>query len=325
MPWVRFGDNAATYPKLLMIAGLPGADGRAVNEVFGWLARLATQSGGHTTDYVIDIGTASLFGGSRTAKLIGWCCATGLLTPLGADENGLERWMLIDDPEFIHIRTKAELEWERQRAADNANLQLIVPVRLRDGDQCRYCGHLVQWMGRKSKRSAEYDHRSPGVPARTPDDLVVACRSCNGARQDNAADWDATHPLRPVPTAPRYGAVSALFLTNNGHPTEANVEPAATSTSSADTAAEQARPAAQRQAPEPPTTHGTTPESAGKSTSKSGPGSGETGLSGSGRDGSGPVRPGQGQPGAGPGSGRRRRGRRGGRTATTTTTDRTAP
>lgn len=313
MPWVRFGDNAATYPKLLMIAGLPGADARAVNEVRGWLFACATQSGGHTTDYVIDFGTASLFGGTRTRKLIGWCIATGLLTMLPADGD-LERWALINDPEFIHIRTKAELEWERQRRADTANASLIVPVRLRDGDNCRYCGLQVQWRGRKSTRSAEYDHRTPGQRARTPDDLVVACRSCNGARQDNP-DWDATHPLRPVPTVPRYSAITAAFLTENGQPVAANLEPDATLLSSADPAAVQARPAAQqpaRTATEPATTRKSaeTPE---KSSSDRDMGSAGMGSAGSGLVGSGPVRPGEGQAAPG-GRGRRRRGKRGGRT-----------
>lgn len=327
MPWVRFGDQAATYPKLLMVAGLPGADGRAVNEVRGFLYACATQSGGHTTDYLIDPGTAALFGGTRTRKLVGWCVATGLLTP--TDVGGIEHWLIINDPEFIHIRTKAELEWERQRSADNANLALIVPVRLRDGDNCRYCGLQVQWRGRKSARSAEYDHRTPGVAARTPDDLVVACRSCNGARQDNP-DWDATHPLRPVPTNPMYGAITATFLTQNGHPSRPNLEPDATSTSSADTAAHPARSAAQRPAREATSTaaegaHAAAEsgaETPGNSTSDQVPGSGETGSTGSGRNGSVPVRLGDGSGRDGPGrraptSGQRRRGRRGGRSTTT--------
>lgn len=321
MPWVRFGDDAATYPKLLMIAGLPGADGRAVNEVRGWLFALATQSGGHTTDYRVDYGTAALFGGNRTRKLIAWCCTTGLLTPVPVGPDGVEQWDIINDPNFIHIRTKAELEWERQRAADNGNLSLIVPVRLRDGDNCRYCGLQVQWRGRKSARSAEYDHRIAGQRARTPDDLVVACRSCNGARQDNP-EWDVNHPIRPAPTHPRYSELSATFLTNNGHPTRPNLEPDATAGSSADTAPHPVRPAAHPPARGASTTAETgartrsekAAETPRNSTFQSDPGSGETGLTGSGRDGSGPVRPGTGQTGPGPG-GARRRGRRGKRGA----------
>ena len=53
MPWARLGDNAATYPKLMQIAGYRGADDRAVNEVRGWLLACATQSAGHLTDYVL--------------------------------------------------------------------------------------------------------------------------------------------------------------------------------------------------------------------------------------------------------------------------------
>jgi len=285
MPWVRFGDTAATYPKLLLIAGLPGADARAVNEVRGWLYACATQSGNHMTDYVVDPGTAALFGGSRTKKLIDWCVKTGLLTPVKI--SGVDHWVIINDPEFIHIRTRAEVEWDRQRQSDTANVGLTVPVRLRDGDNCRYCGVLVQWMGRKSNRSAEYDHRNPGQAA-TVDTLVVACRTCNGARQANP-QWDADHPLRPVPASPNYTEPTARFLTVNGYPIEPNVQPDALTASSADTAAEQARPAAQHQTREAVDEQADqVPEVPQELDAKSHTGSLGTGLSGTGRGGPGP-------------------------------------
>ena len=221
MPWARLGDNSATYPKLMMIAGFPGADERAVNEVRGWLLACATQSAGHMTDYVIDFGTAALFGAGRTKKLIAWCVKAGLLTPTRV--AGSAAWIIINDPEFIHIRTRAEVEWDRQRRSDLRNPGLTVPVRLRDGDNCRYCGVQVQWRGQKTNRSAELDHREPGEPG-TVETLVVACRSCNGSRQDNP-QWDDDHPLRPPPAAPSYGATTARFLTENGYPTRPNLAP----------------------------------------------------------------------------------------------------
>lgn len=324
MPWARLGDNSATYPKLMQIAGYRGADERAVNEVRGWLLACATQSASHMTDYVVDAGTAQLFGGGRTKVLVKWCVQAGLLTPTKV--GGATAWTIINDPEFIHIRTREEVEWDRQRNRDVADTALIVPVRLRDGDNCRYCGVLVQWRGRKSNRSAEYDHRVPGQAA-TVETLVVACRRCNGARQANP-QWDDDHPLRPVPLAPRYGRVSADFLTENGYPTTPNVNPDATDTAdsaratfgapaearvqarggdaataqAASDTAQRAIPGAGSGAAGADVDVEVDPELPGKSTSGSpgmgSPGSGR-GVVGLGRE--------------GPGGSRRRRGARGGR------------
>lgn len=233
MPWARFGDNSATYPRLMQIAGFPGADARAVNEVRGFINACATQSAGHVTDYLVDFGTAQMFGGARTKKLINWCVRAGLLTEVEVD--GIKQWAIINDPEFIHIRTRAEIEWERQQRADTRDTGLMVPVRLRDGDNCRYCGVLVEWRGKKSHKSAEPDHREPGQAA-TVETLVVSCRRCNGARQDNP-QWDDDHPLRPAPVHPNYGRWTATYLTENGYPTRPNVRPDNLEPRTADTAA----------------------------------------------------------------------------------------
>ncbi|PFG19854.1 5-methylcytosine-specific restriction endonuclease McrA [Serinibacter salmoneus] len=325
----------------MQVAGFKGADERAVNEVRGWLYACATQSAGHLTDYVVDFGTAALFGGARTSQLIAWCEKAGLLTPRRV--NGAKAWVIINDPEFIHIRTREEVEWDRQRKRDVADLGLTVPVRLRDGDNCRYCGVQVQWRGRKSNRSAELDHRVPGAAA-TVDTLVVACRRCNGARKANA-QWDDDHPLRPAPRVARYDRVTAEFLTENGYPTTANLSPDATAAGDSGSARDHAqRPLAPGSAPD----WVSSPDHASFSATAVGdsgsardyaqrplaPGSAPAGrgpevgselsrnsisdspgmsLPGSGREEIGSVRVGSGLGRDGPGVGRRRRGRRGGR------------
>lgn len=342
MPWVRVGDNAATYPRLLQIAGFPGADARTVNEVFGFVLRCATQSAGHLTDYVVDVGTAQMIGGTRTRKLIGWCVQAGLLTPVKV--KGVEQYVIVNDDEFIHIRTKQEIEWERTQRSDTRDPGLIVQVRLRDGDNCRWCGVLVKWTGRKSNRSAVYDHLKPGEAA-TVDTLVVACVRHNSARKANP-QWEVDHPLRPAPARPNYEALTARFLTENGYDTTPNTGPdATTSASSADTAAPArsdadnapyieerpapdfaagARPAARPV--EHPTGEGV--ETQPKPAPNAVPDSVRTSCAGSGRDGQGQAGPGPG-PGtqAGPGPGtttpgparRRRRGNRGRKTNPTPT------
>jgi hypothetical protein len=346
MPWTRTGDNAATYPALMQLQGAPGADERTVNEVFGFLMRCAFQSAAHMTDYVLDAGTTYMVGGARTAELIKLCVRADVLTPI--KQNGLKAWRLIADPEFIHIRLRAEIEWERQQRKDTANPALTVPVRRRDGDNCRWCGVLVQWRGQRSTRTGTLDHQYPGKPG-TPDTMFVACLGCNSGRKDNIDLWADNHTMRPEPHTPNYGKWTAKLLTDNGYPTTPNIHsddapalaaaadtapprPAAPSTTATALAAAPVSPAPVASDPQRPETWA--PPSPGVPpglVTESTPEVEETGLPGSGRDGSGtssgtspglavppPVVPAP-SPTSKP---KRRRGSRGGRSRTRTSDQR---
>ncbi|MGN8245249.1 hypothetical protein ACTHAM_002368 [Cellulomonas soli] len=220
MPWMRNGDNAATYPPLMSVRADRRSDERTVNEVAGWLWRCSTQAAGHLTDYTVDVGTAEMFGGARTAELVRLCKKTGLLTE--ERRGGIPVYVIVDDPEFIHMRLRQEVMWERQQRNDTRDPRLRVPVLRRDGDNCRWCGVLVQWLGRKSNRTGTLDHEVPGE-AGTPDTMFVACLGCNSARMDNVEVWDADHDLRLPPATPNYSAKTAKYLTTNGYPTKQNV------------------------------------------------------------------------------------------------------
>lgn len=218
MPWLRGGDNAATHPIVMRVVSVVRAgSGRAaerdvaVNEVFGFVVRCALQAAGHTTDYVIDEGTALMIGGARTDRLLEIATRAGYLKR--QRRGGVTSWLLVDEPDFLHMRTKAELEHEKQRKIDNSNPALTVPVRLRDGDECRYCGILVNWRVRKGGRGGTYDHRERPATIST---LVVACNACNAGRLDDP-EADLRYPLREAPTEPRYGPDTAAFLENHGH------------------------------------------------------------------------------------------------------------
>jgi hypothetical protein len=309
VPWMRTGDSAATYPAVMETAGLISADERTVNEVFGFVSRCAIQSAAHKTDYVIDVGTVQMIGGARWRELVNICVAVGLYDVVLAGRS----WRLIQDPEFIHIQLKADVEWARQQRNDNRDTRLTVPVRLRDGDQCRWCGVLVQWRGKKTNRSGSLDHLHPGQPG-TVDTLVVACARCNGARGANPEAWADVHELRPAPASPRYGRWTAEHLTNNGYPVEPNVA----SDGDAPTAA--ADPAPQRVRPAAP---GSSAQAPPEVESQSHPRSVRTGSAGTGRDGSGSPTPSPRtstvphQPQDQAPRPRRRRGKRGGRSRST--------
>jgi 5-methylcytosine-specific restriction endonuclease McrA len=225
VPWLKAGDNAATHPIVMRAASLVrnGLDqvlerDVIVNELFGFMVRCALQSAGHTTDYIIDEGTMWMLGGARTERLIELARKAGWVTK--TRHANLQAWKLVDDPEFLHIRLAAEIEWERRQRADSSNPALTVPARLRDGDACRYCAKVVTFGSRKGPRAAAYsrasfDHRTPGKGASTPDELVVACSACNSSRKDDP-EADQRMPLLPAPRSPLYSAATATFLANHG-------------------------------------------------------------------------------------------------------------
>lgn len=217
MAWVRWGDASAMHPMVLAILELESCDDRLVNEVMGFVSRCACQSGAHTTDYVVSRGTAIQIGGpTRVDTLVAACLAAGLFTEIDFDKDGrtVHAYKLCDDdPEFLHLRLKAEIDWERQRRADNSRPSLTVPVRLRDGDACRWCGVIVDWSERRSARSGTYDHLEPGEPA-TVETYVVACKRCNSSRGDGALP-DGVTALMDPPDKPYFSAFSVEQMRNN--------------------------------------------------------------------------------------------------------------
>lgn len=210
MPWLKGGDNAATYPPLMAVQGdaIARDEPWLVNEAFGFILRCALQSAGHMTDYKIDIGTAVMLGGGRHDLLLKLGVKHGLLTVKG--RGAARRWVLVDDPEFLHIKLRSEVEIERARGRDNRNPLLTVPVRLRDGDFCRFCGKAVQWSSRKTSLGGTYDHLIP-PPAGSMDDMVVACKSCN-SRRGGGEELE----LLPAPEQPLYRPCTVAFADKHG-------------------------------------------------------------------------------------------------------------
>lgn len=219
MPWLKVSDAAATHPIALAPLDSLEADDRIVNELFGFIARCAVMSAQHEKDYVVTLGTArTLAGGADRFRVLADAAArAGYWKQVTIEDvQGQEQvaFELAQEKDLFHMILKAERAWETQRRADVANTDLTVPVRLRDGDGCRWCGKSVVWRDRKSGRGATYDHVHPGRGAASPEDLVIACRSCNGARQDENVKFDRT--LMPPPERPLYGADTLAFLAEHG-------------------------------------------------------------------------------------------------------------
>lgn len=217
MAWVRWGDGSAMHPLLLTVLEHPECDDRLVNEVHGFVSRCAAQSGQHSTDYVVTRGTAiQVAGPTRIEILTAVCLFAGLFTEVLVADDGrtvIGYKLVDDDPEFLHLRLKKEIEWERQRKADASRPNLIVPVRLRDGDSCRWCGRIVDWNDRKSGRAGTYDHIKPGEEA-TFDTYVVCCKACNSSRGDGEHPQGVTALLDP-PAEPYFSRYTVKWLTEN--------------------------------------------------------------------------------------------------------------
>lgn len=222
MPWAKSSDTAAHHPVVLAPAAFDGwapprwTQTDLINLLAGIFHRAATESAGYTTDYVVRRGVLYGIAGDNWLHWAQLMERAGYLTPTELPD-GEHAWKLIDDPEhLVHIRLKDELDWERQRRADNGNPALVIPVRLRDGDGCRYCGVIVVWGAQKGGRGGTYDHRTPGKQATGPDDLRVSCRACNSRRKDHP-DADEWCPPLPAPVTPHYGPKTVALLAEHGH------------------------------------------------------------------------------------------------------------
>ena len=196
------------------------ADERIVNELFGFVMRCATQSAAHLTDYVINYGTAvSIAGVARAKALLAFGMYAGYLVEIETDDDvgrARKAYKIVEDPEFIHLRTKAEIEWERERRNDVARPELVIPVRLRDGDGCRYCGKVVRWASQNSALGGTYDHRIPGKRAKDENDMFVSCRGCNSGRK-NSETADVDYPRLPVPTRAFFSESTVNWLKDHDY------------------------------------------------------------------------------------------------------------
>ncbi len=72
--------------------------------------------------------------------------------------------------------------WQRGKAL-RRDRDLCRRIQERDANLCRYCGLRVNWTDRKGKAGGTYDHIDPDGP-NSLDNVVVACRACNGRKKD---------------------------------------------------------------------------------------------------------------------------------------------
>ncbi|QTF70599.1 HNH endonuclease [Arthrobacter woluwensis] len=217
MPWLKQSDAAASHPIVLAAYELPDADDRILNELFGYVARCATQCAAYEQDYIVTFGTARDTAGSH-ARFVALAAAAERcgywieIEITGPDGERRRAFKLAEEKDLFHMILKDERAWLLKRKEDSRNPDLYVPVRKRDGDACRYCGKTVTWGDNKSGRGGTYDHVVPGDMEVTVETYVVCCRECNGKRQD---DPDRTWKTLPAPSEPLYGPATVKLLANH--------------------------------------------------------------------------------------------------------------
>lgn len=212
MAWLKVSDTAYDHPYLDRILELDYYTPGFKAHLFGFLIACADHSALYFTDYIIERGTARRIGGEEHwEKLVDAALKTGLFECTVRTHEGRIGYKLIDDPDnFVHIVLKREDEWNKGREKDLANTDLKGKVRMRDGDQCRWCGKVVNWSARKGGRRGTYDHAVPQqIADGDPEKLYVSCESCNKSRKDGQ-NWNK--PLRAVPEFPYYSEVTVKQL-----------------------------------------------------------------------------------------------------------------
>ena len=210
MAWLKVSDTATQNPIVRRALDLPHCTQEYMYTLFGVILACAVEAAAMKTNYIIERNAiAAKVGLEKTEQFIKDAIVCGYMTETQLEDGRIAYKLVEDEENFFHMRSKEEIEWENRRRNDARNAAITAPVRARDGDACRWCGRVVYWGDQKSARGGTYDHLRPGIGAETPQDVIVACRSCNSTRKDNP-EWGGT--LLPAPTKPYYGRKTVEFL-----------------------------------------------------------------------------------------------------------------
>ncbi|MCL6594044.1 MAG: HNH endonuclease, partial [Alicyclobacillus sp.] len=177
MAWIESHTELSEHPKTRRLARLlgesiPAAIGRL--HLLWWWA----------TKYAID-GDLSRYEPEDIADALMWDGDPHKLV------SALIQAGFIDEPMYIHdwddyagrLLEQRQLQADRKKRSRQLydDINLTRTVKQRDGDKCRYCGVTVNWRDRKGPQGGTYDHVDPDGP-NTPENIVVACRSCNSKK-----------------------------------------------------------------------------------------------------------------------------------------------
>lgn len=233
MAWMKWSDTSAEHPNFARLYDLEYFTPGLKRELVGFIFECAAHSALHFTDYLIEEGVVKRAGGmesdpagyfaSNWEKMLDACQRTGFFTATYKKGGRLAYKMLEDADGFVHLIRKDEADWNKGREKDLNDTQLKGKVRLRDGDQCRWCGVIVNFDARTGGRAGTYDHANSQVVANgDPAKMYVSCRTCNQKRGDGK-NWNIK--LRPAPVNPYYSPSTVEQLASWGFIVEPTTPP----------------------------------------------------------------------------------------------------
>jgi hypothetical protein len=184
---------------------------------WGYLTLLASWSGRHFTDMHFPEFMVRRVCGRHAEWFVKACQAAGLLAKRKTkSKDGDLGWQFVDNgDDLLSVLTKEQVEANKHRNAGRRN-GMKVAVRVRDGDQCRYCGRAVEFAQRRGWMRGTYlpghmEHPDPEAHER----LVVACGWCDEAKgKRTPEEWGVT--LRDVPAQPIYNASTLNLFAEHG-------------------------------------------------------------------------------------------------------------
>lgn len=210
MSWARFSDTFNDHKVWMWAAELAATRGdeSLVIKLKGVTTALFISSAVAWTDYEVTKGMViQVCGFAGHQEVIDDLVKIGVLTPKRSDSRddsqGVEVWTLLDDNNFVHLIRTDDKKKADKRKNDRRKASLVVPVLLRDGDECRYCGCEVKWGDTRSDLGQTFDHRDINAQT-TAANFVQACSACNEGRAASD-DPEGEFPLLDPPENPVYG------------------------------------------------------------------------------------------------------------------------
>ncbi|MGZ4596239.1 MAG: HNH endonuclease [Actinomycetes bacterium] len=209
MAWLRTDDQAPDHPKILKAASSPrptdlvlGPEAFAAT-VFGVVSLCAAWSAGKLQDGWVPEALMRRIAGRDSDLIAKSAVRADLLSKRQRGPLNEWGWYVVQTDELLHMRSKEEVHADREKSRVTRQTGATREVRLRDGDQCRYCGKSVSWVDRVSARGGSYDHPDPS----NRDVFVVACLGCN--RHFTSHPEEQRPPLLPIPDVPLIGPDTA--------------------------------------------------------------------------------------------------------------------
>src|SRR5437879_5789157 len=130
MAWGRFGDTAHSHRKVLRAMAKDPLYGTAV---WGAVTLCLSWSTQESQDWWVSESLVFSKWGAEGPKLMRAAQAAELVRPGRERRDGENGWLIDDtDPDLLHIRTKLEVERDREKSRATRQVEPTREVRLRD-------------------------------------------------------------------------------------------------------------------------------------------------------------------------------------------------